>query len=78
LLVTFLKRPGIAVMLISTNVPHVAAFPNVVSDATVGNVKRLHDKFLQFKVLLVEIASTVSFLMLLLWFLLKEYRGLFE
>jgi hypothetical protein len=39
---------------------------------------RLLEWFLQVKVLMVEIASTLSFGMLLAWGLWKEYRRLFK
>jgi hypothetical protein len=39
---------------------------------------QLLEWFLQIKVLMVEITSTVSLGMLLVWLLLKEYKRLFR
>ncbi|MFL6389329.1 MAG: hypothetical protein ACJ71U_17760 [Terriglobales bacterium] len=39
---------------------------------------RVLEWFLQIKVLMVEIASTISFGLLLVWLLWKEYKRLFR
>jgi hypothetical protein len=63
--------------------PDLVAFQFSSHSAMVGQQKgvrcvKLLEWFLQVKVLMVEIASTVSFGMLLVWVLWREYKRLFR
>lgn len=58
--------------------PPVPAIPLCCLQCYCGQVMRLLEWFLQVKVVMVEIASTVSFGMLLAWLLWKEYKRLFR